>query len=164
MIYISHRGNINGKNTERENSPEYILEALDKGYNVEVDVWFVDNKWYFGHDEPKYEIDLYNFTLNLNYKLWLHCKNDKALFEIKFQWHHYNSYFFWHQNDSFAFVLKNNTNKFIWTYPGKELMCYSICVLPEIPISNLHHRYTEDDFNNCAGICSDYIEEYNLHS
>ena len=39
MIHISHRGNINGKIVERENSPEYIQEAVTAGYFCEVDVW-----------------------------------------------------------------------------------------------------------------------------
>ena len=40
MILISHRGNINGKKPNYENKPEYIWEALRKGYHCEVDVWF----------------------------------------------------------------------------------------------------------------------------
>ena len=54
MIFISHRGNLTGKNPEKENKPSYISEALNQGYNCEVDVWFVDNKFMLGHDEPKY--------------------------------------------------------------------------------------------------------------
>ena len=30
MILISHRGNIDGPNLEKENDPEYILNALTK--------------------------------------------------------------------------------------------------------------------------------------
>jgi hypothetical protein len=155
MIYISHRGNINGENPERENSPEYISEALNNGYDVEVDIWFINNKWYFGHDEPKYEIDLENFKFSFN-KLWLHCKNLEALTKL----YEYQSslIYFWHQHDSFTLT----SNNYIWTFPDNKLSNKSICVLPEIPISNLHNRYTEKDFNNCAGICSDYIEKYKL--
>ena len=57
MILISHRGNLNGK-SDRENSPDYIDEALDQDFDVEVDVWYVSGKWYLGHDEPTYEIEL----------------------------------------------------------------------------------------------------------
>ena len=34
MILISHRGNLTGKNPERENHPDYIKEALDLGFDV----------------------------------------------------------------------------------------------------------------------------------
>ena len=37
MIRIAHRGNFAGINRDRENSPDYIEEAIAAGYNVEVD-------------------------------------------------------------------------------------------------------------------------------
>ena len=57
MIKIAHRGNFNGANYEMENNPEYLLEAINKGFHIEADIWF-NNKFYLGHDEPKYLIDL----------------------------------------------------------------------------------------------------------
>ena len=36
MILISHRGNINGKNINQENHPDYVQAALDKEYDVEI--------------------------------------------------------------------------------------------------------------------------------
>ena len=38
MFFISHRGNINGKDINKENKPLYINQALKKGYHVEADV------------------------------------------------------------------------------------------------------------------------------
>ena len=35
---ISHRGNLHGKFASLENSPEYIEEAIDKGFDTEIDV------------------------------------------------------------------------------------------------------------------------------
>jgi hypothetical protein len=49
MKFISHRGNLSGRNPESENSPSYINMALKLGYDVEVDVWYIDGKWYLGH-------------------------------------------------------------------------------------------------------------------
>ena len=80
MILISHRGNINGRFEDWENKPEYIEDALRLGYDVEVDVWFVDGKFMLGHDEPQYETD-YKFLMNE--KLWCHAKHLDALFEMK---------------------------------------------------------------------------------
>ena len=40
MILISHRGNLKGINPQRENEPLYIVEALEKGFDVEIDVWW----------------------------------------------------------------------------------------------------------------------------
>ena len=36
MIYIAHRGNIDKKNDELENNPDYIKNALRKGFDLEA--------------------------------------------------------------------------------------------------------------------------------
>ena len=56
MLLISHRGNLNGIQKKRENSPTYINEALSKGYDVEVDVRFTDDKFFLGHDTNQYKV------------------------------------------------------------------------------------------------------------
>ena len=76
MILISHRGNLNGKNKERENEPLYIIEATEKGYDVEIDVWWKEDRFYLGHDEPYYKVNI-NFLQNR--KFWCHAKNIEAL-------------------------------------------------------------------------------------
>jgi len=50
MILISHRGNVSGPNPKMENSPLFIQSALEQGFNVEIDVWYKDKKFYLGHD------------------------------------------------------------------------------------------------------------------
>lgn len=156
MKLISHRGNINGKNSQKENSPGYILDALKKGYDVEVDVWYSTIEihktnepvyvWYLGHDEPKYEFDITQFEKFYN-KLWFHCKNLNALIQMK---KIVGVTYFWHQEDWFTLT----SNNYIWTFPGKKLTEESICVLPE------QLNYTSDLLNKCYGICSDFIERY----
>ena len=66
MILISHRGNTDGKNSEYENNPIYVNKALDKDFDVEVDVWLIDNRWYLGHDSPKHEITISYLTQTIN--------------------------------------------------------------------------------------------------
>ena len=56
MRLIAHRGNITGPDPSRENHPDYIRQAIDLGYNVEIDVWRIGGKFILGHDEPQYEI------------------------------------------------------------------------------------------------------------
>jgi hypothetical protein len=50
MIIISHRGNLYGPDKENENKPDQIQKVLNLGYYVEIDVWFIDEKLYLGHD------------------------------------------------------------------------------------------------------------------
>ena len=119
---------MNGPNPERENSPEYIQEALDAGFDVEVDVWFVDNQWFLGHDEPTYSV---KFPFLINDKLWIHCKNIEALDQVGMNLMvssklHLPNYF-WHDSDDYTLTSQN----MIWTYPGKEVPFCGIAVLPE---------------------------------
>lgn len=141
MHFISHRGNISGPNPELENSKKYIDDAIKKGFEVEVDIWFEKNNFFLGHDAPLYKIEE-EFLKNI--KIWCHAKNFNAfenLLKIK-------AHCFWHQEDDFVLTNKG----YIWTYPGKKIGLNSIIVLPEI-IDNFK-------YSKCSGICSDYIESY----
>ena len=136
MILISHRGNLNGINTDRENSIDYIQEALDKGFDVEIDVWDILGSYFLGHDEPK---QLVKKEFLKNEHLWCHAKNIEGLNSMLEDEIHC----FWHQEDDVTLTSKG----YMWTYPGKTLTTNSIAVLPE-----------EEIKDNIAGICSDYIE------
>ena len=144
MILIAHRGNTQGPNLDRENSPDYIIEAMDKGYSVEVDVWYRDKSFWLGHDSPLHKIQE---DFLVDDRIWCHAKNLKALEKMIT-----NSkiHCFWHQDDDYTLT----NNGYIWTYPGKHLSERSICVMPEISMS-IH------DISNlkCFGICSDIVDE-----
>jgi hypothetical protein len=147
MILISHRGNINGKQPNKENHPDYIWEAIRKEYHVEIDVWFVNGKLKLGHDAPQYD---FPFDLFENYysKLWIHCKNLEAISELnKFDKTGSRLNYFWHQEDYVTLTSKG----YIWAYPGKQPIENSIAVMPEI---------NNDDVSKCIGVCSDYIINY----
>jgi hypothetical protein len=139
MILISHRGNLEGPN-KNENSPDYIKQALSKGYECEIDVWYDNGLYYLGHDEPVYPIDI-NFLEDD--RLWCHAKNLKALEQMLKE----NVHCFWHQEDSCTLTSKN----ILWSHPNVEPPRNSIAVLPEIK---------NQDTKNCYGLCSDYIENY----
>tara|TARA_B100000029_G_scaffold406824_1_gene407555 strand:+ start:164 stop:613 length:450 start_codon:yes stop_codon:yes gene_type:complete len=145
MILIAHRGNIDGAIPEKENHPDYIDKALKKDYNVEIDVWYENSKWYLGHDEPQYEVKDAFFYNNF---LWCHAKNIEALQMLSFRGLHC----FWHQTDDVTMT----TRGYLWTYPGKKLTTKSICVMPE------RASYTSKEIEICAGVCSDEIEKYRL--
>ena len=79
MKIISHRGNLNGRFPEKENSLPYIREAILNGFDVEVDVWVINSQIYFGHDSPQYLITLEDLN-KIKEKIWFHCKNLEALY------------------------------------------------------------------------------------
>lgn len=140
MFFISHRGNINGPNPNEENKVKYILETLNQNYNVEIDVWYINNKFYLGHDEPLYEVNLEFLS---NTKFWIHTKNLECFYRLGDT----NLNFFWHEKDQIILTSKG----YYWNYPGTQLSKKSIFVLPET---------TSLDTPECLGICSDYIKKY----
>jgi hypothetical protein len=141
--YISHRGNIDGKIVNIENSPDYVQRALSFGYEVEIDVWFVDGSFYLGHDEPLY---LINEEFLENEKLWCHAKNEEAFSKML---SNPKIHSFWHQTDDYTLTSKGIP----WVFPGKKVYENSIWVLPEKTVY-------KNILINCLGICSDYISKY----
>ena len=154
VILIAHRGNTTGPNPQKENHPDYINLAIQQGYAVETDLWFVDNKLFLGHDAPQYQVSEQHLdSIASAGLLWAHTKNIAAFEYLTSKWQHKKQWnFFWHQEDDYTLTSLG----YIWTYPSKKLTPYSICVMPEI--SNV--PYTKDELNLCAGVCSDNIEFY----
>jgi hypothetical protein len=152
MIFIAHRGNLNGSNSDLENNPRYIDEALERNFNVEVDIWYVNNQFHLGHDNPIYPIDLEWLKIRSDL-LWIHCKDKSSLEELHFLNEHGNTFnFFWHENDLVTLTSKG----YIWALPGKQPIKNSIAVMPEL---------YNDSVSSCLGICSDFILKYsNLSS
>lgn len=144
-ILISHRGNINGKIEECENEPEYIDKAINQGFDVEIDVWLIDNTIWLGHDKPQYDnVNITWFNDRIN-SLWIHCKNIDAI--LFFKNCQYNFNYFWHQEDDITLTSLN----YIWAFPGKQPIENSIAVMPEI---------NNDDVSKSIGICSDFVAIY----
>jgi hypothetical protein len=142
MIIISHRGNLSGPNPETENSPDQILLAISKGFEVEVDLWTVNNQLFLGHDEPTYPIEQ-SFLEDLGLSLWIHCKNLDALEDLGKINLPFN--YFWHESDDFTLT----SHGYIWTYPGKNTTTNSVIVdLTKSPNINIP----------MFGICTDYPE------
>lgn len=143
---IAHRGNLNGKNESLENTIPYILEALNKGFDVEIDAWLIDGSIYLGHDAPKTIIDI-NFLKNN--KLWVHAKNFEMLIylnKLKDPEIHY----FFHQEDDYTLTSKG----YIWGHVRSQTFENCITVLPE---QNLN-----SNIKNVYGICTDYPEKYEM--
>lgn len=146
MKLISHRGNLNGPNPERENHPDYIYEAIQAGYDVEIDVWVVNNKFMLGHDEPQYEFpfDLFN---NFHNKLWIHCKDMESLSNLnELDPTGSKLNYFSHENDLGVLTSRG----YIWS---TNLYKRGILVMPEV-FEKKPNEYT-------LGVCSDYIKNYN---
>jgi hypothetical protein len=154
MMYISHRGNLTGPNPERENSIDYIQEALNAGYHVEIDLWgSQEGRLFLGHDRPTYDIPE-NFLKKNQRQLVCHCKNVDAISNLLEDVPY--PHWFWHRTDE-DYVLTNQG--FVWIYPGKTPpKADTIVVLPEQFLQSTEDICQYADQHDVVGICSDYIK------
>jgi len=140
MIIIAHRGNLdNGSKLAEENTPEQVIECINQGFDVEIDVWRINNEFFLGHDKPQHKIE-YKFLENKN--LWCHAKNHEALSVMIYN-HKINC--FWHDTDKYTITSKG----FIWVFPNVELPDNSIAVMPE------KTNYSINKLKRCYAICTD---------
>lgn len=145
MRLIAHRGNINGPEPELENTPLHIMNALEKGYDVEIDVWYINDKWYLGHDKPTYMVERFLEHPNL----WCHAKNLQALESML----DYNLHCFWHQKDDYTLT----SNGYIWTYPNKPICAKSVIVVKDRQETQYWAGVDSLRDSNVYGVCSDYV-------
>jgi hypothetical protein len=150
MKFISHRGNLNGRNESMENHPLAIQIAMNAGFDVEIDVWLIGDAWFLGHDKPQYPI---NIDFLFKEGIWCHAKNIEALERMLL---YPQIHCFWHQEDDVTLTSRN----FIWTYPGKPLTENSIAVLPELNNDNSITMLPENIFGICSDFILEYIDEY----
>lgn len=129
---IAHRGNLNG-NEGCENTIATFKKCFKKQLDVEADVWFIDGRYFLGHDKPEERVEK---QFLLNNPVWCHAKNLPALEEMLTD----NIHCFWHQNDNFTLTSRN----YIWTFPNYTVTPKSVIVTNKIPN------------DSCFGICTDY--------
>lgn len=130
MILISHRGNLDSKNPDRENSPLYLLEARSKGYDVECDIRYICGNYYLGHDRPQYPLDL-NET---DEHWWFHAKDGTTLRQALKD----NLHVFYDDSPNTNYCL--TSKNYIWHHDGHGLIYVT-------------------DKDGIIGMCSDYVGE-----
>ena len=141
MKIISHRGNIRGPVSDKENRPSYIDCAIGNGYDVEIDVRLIEGELWLGHDEPQYKID-HNWLDKRRDYLWLHCKNIEAAVECWI----YNS--FCHTSDPFTYTSVGK----IWLHDMTMVINENVI----IPLISEDDICCLKNFNRAFAVCTDY--------
>ena len=147
MKIIAHRANVGGANPNLENRISSIDNCLKLGFDVEIDIRRINNKFYLGHDQAE-EIITKDKLIKIKNKAWIHCKNLEAISYFYQSVEEFN--FFWHQNDFYTLTSKG----YLWTYPGQELSVGCISVLPVLHSSKISLKFLKN--LKIAGICTDY--------
>jgi len=146
MKIISHRGNIIGPIESKENRPSYIDCALQLGYDVEIDIRFINNKFWLGHDTPDYEVS--NTWINLRKeRLWLHCKNIETVYELK---KIVGSKYFCHTADPYIITSTGH----LWVHDLTTTLNTN-CIIPLLSESDMREF---KHINYVYGVCTDYVK------
>lgn len=141
MRFIAHRANLHGPDTQTENKPETIDAAILRGFECEIDVWFLNGTFWLGHDCPDTQIS-YEFLQERHTMLWIHCKNLEALLVLRSEFN-----CFYHDKDVYTITTKGH----IWGNIGSPMNSNVIQVMPE--------KAGVFSFD-CAGICTDFPVKY----
>ena len=146
MFFIANRGNTHGKNCMVENTPEYIIEAISKGFDCKIDIWYIGEIFYLGNDSPHTMISL-QFLTEYKNQLWIQCRNIDALYYMNYTDFHY----FYHEKDLYNLTSKH----YILGNLNSSMNNNIIYMMPEW-FNNLDIR----DLFNCKGICSDNVSYF----
>ena len=148
MKIISHRGNVSGPITEKENKPSYIDTALSMGYDVEIDIRYISGIFYLGHDTPDYIVTQKWLDIRKD-KLWLHCKDLDSAIKLS-ELSNDNDYFkyFCHSNDPYVLT----STKHIWVHD----ILMNLNDKTIIPLLDKNDIISYKN-NVVYGICTDYI-------
>jgi hypothetical protein len=138
MRIISHRGNLNGSLQEVENSPNYLQNAIDRGFDIEIDLWYLSDNYFLGHDLPKYKVTMDWLKSRVN-SLWVHCKNEECLSNMLGSDFNY----FWHESDKFTMTSKN----IVWSY---------VDLIVSGTVINVRTKNKKINLTDFVGICTDH--------
>lgn len=145
MKIISHRGNKNGPNPRLENNPDYVVAAINSGFDVEVDIRMTNGELYLGHDFGQFKIG-FDFLLSYGLNLWIHCKNVEAAKALVI-FPELNV--FCHSSDSFTISSQGD----VLLPPESKPYQKSIIMMPELS----HHDLVGIKI---AGVITDYPIKY----
>lgn len=139
---IAHRALVSGPNTTIENDITTIVYRCSHGLYSEIDIWYLNSKWYIGHDSPDKEITLHHL---ISPYLFIHAKNVEAFHELQIisNSHGLNLRIFYHTEEHYALTTLGETI----IYPGLPEKNGWLYMMPE---------RTGLTLQSSAMICSDY--------
>ena len=148
MKLISHRGNIKGIVSDKENRPSYIDSAIQLGLEVEVDVRYVDGNFWLGHDTADYVVTADWLKMRSKF-LWLHCKDINAAHKLKDI--DAEMKYFCHTSDPYVITSTGH----LWVHDLNTNLNTN-CIIPLLSLSDeLNYKG-----NIVYAVCTDYVSYY----
>lgn len=124
---IAHRGNLARPSDAyiitTENKFKEIQTCLDRGFDVECDIWLKEGRFYLGHDHPETMlIGEQEQNIIGNGLIWKHAKNFEAL---AYMVRSGQGPVFWHNEDDYTITSSGH----IWCHYNKPYSQQSIVLL-----------------------------------
>lgn len=150
-----------GSIPNKENRSEYLFDAIDEGFMVEVDIMTsIDGELYLGHDSlvERLTDELMCELLSTDCAIF-HVKDLGAIHKI--QKYRDAIHWFWHDKDNITLTSRN----LIWTWPGTNFSWNTSGVIENQPefydgqeglIEWIHHIH-KGVILKPHGVCSDYV-------
>lgn len=148
MLYIAHRGQMDGVLIHEQNTPDLIDYAIHRGFHVEVDVYVYRDGLWLGHDAPFGLLINDGTETNPEWltaradKLFIHCKNIGA-FKLLMDFKELN--LFMHDKDPLTITTRGN----VWVHPDTFAPPGTIQCAPMV--------YSIPESRGLLGVCSDYV-------
>jgi hypothetical protein len=117
MKFISHRGNVDGPNEDKENHPDYINDALGIGYDVQFWLHAKNGEAFYKLLNDK----------NYNFNVFWHTTEDWILTSKKYIWTYPNKKLF---TNSICVLPELG-------FDGDLSICYGICTDYVIKYQNI---------------------------
>lgn len=131
---------MSGPNIATENTLKSCEKCFELGFEVELDVWKLNDALWLSHNFPNTRVERVPNWLLERSDVWWHAKNLSALQYLLDK----KKKVFWHTNDKYTLTSNNK----IWTYPGEKLTEISIAVLPEESMQKIP--------KSIFGVCTDF--------
>jgi len=145
MKIISHRGNIDGIISNKENRPSYIDCAIQLGLDVEVDLRYLNGNFWLGHDTADYIITAGWIAKRVN-SLWFHCKNIDAVHKLKEL--PYQIKYFCHTSDPYVLTSTGH----LWVHDLSTTLNHN-CIIPLLGNADIDLYQGSPVY----AICTDYV-------
>jgi hypothetical protein len=136
-IIISHLGNINGRQPEKENTLPYIQQALKEGWHVCVDVVFRNGGFLLPHENGQHVAPP---ALLSKQRVWCRAFDPETIDALC----NINTHCFLVSRD----FISLTSSQFLWTLPPHALTDRSIAVYPELADADWLANFEP------AGLCS----------
>lgn len=142
-IVISHLGNIDGRQPEKENTLPYIQQALKEGWHVCVDVAFRNGGFLFPSASGNYVAPP---ALLSKQRVWCRAHDPETMDALC-------------NINAHCFLVSQNfisltSSLFLWTLPGHALADRAIAVYPELAEPDWLANFEP------AGLCSNEPARY----